>query len=54
MDMVMVDDWDREHIIPAVGGRGHGYHMSQIDTPFPMLISNRLLPIRFYLMDFLQ
>ena len=54
MDMVITDNWGGEHIIPAVGVVDVDITLLKLLLLFLLFTSNRLLPIMFCLMPFLQ
>jgi hypothetical protein len=54
MDMITVNNWDGGHIIPAVGIMDMDIKLLRLLLLFLHFTSNRLLPIMFCLIPFLQ
>ena len=54
MDTVVMDNWDRENIIPAMVVLDVDITLLKLLLLFLLFTSNRLLPIMFHLMSFLQ
>jgi hypothetical protein len=52
MDTVIMENWDGEHIIPAVGVRDVDITLLKLLLLFLLFTSNRPLPIMFRLMSF--
>ena len=54
MDTVVVDDWGKGHIIPAMGVLDVDITLLKLLLLFLFFTSNRLLPRMFHLMPFQQ